>query len=499
MKKFDLKVFLLLFFVACANIANAAEFQTPAQQRNFVLPTTYSELKPFVKELAEESPMLRYEVIGRSVEGREILVLKAGDEDQPERGEKLRVLIFSQQHGNEQSSKEAALLMLAEIANGRHQNWFRELEIWIVPQVNPDGSEVNQRRNAANLDLNRDHLLLQSPEINALHALFHKYMPHVTIDVHEYQPFTPSWAEFGGFKNFDVQVGILTNPNVTKKIRRYSNEIALPYIEKRLFEKGYSFHNYLIGPVPTEGLTRHSTININDGRQGLGILGGMSFIYEGINGRDGFADNLERRTNSQTLALVALIDLVAGDARRIRRMTEKSRNELIKGGLKRVAIRKEHIKSNEPLLLPLVSSTTGMDTTVAVNNFHPLVNPTLWVDSPEAYLIPSSDSLLVSFLKKHRIRFYESFDDPKNIYAYQIIENRLVQAEAPNNSFPVVEKVKFTGTNLMEEYLLVPLTQLKSHLLVLALEPQSQIGLVQYPIFYYLLDTDRPFPILRVE
>jgi murein tripeptide amidase MpaA len=62
------------------------------------------------------------------------------------------------------------------------------MDIAIVPQMNPDGSEQNQRRNGNNADLNRNHLILTEPETMALHRFFDNYLFEVTMDIHEYFP-----------------------------------------------------------------------------------------------------------------------------------------------------------------------------------------------------------------------------------------------------------------------------------------------------------------------
>jgi hypothetical protein len=409
------------------------------------------------------------------------------------------VLLFAQQHGNEQSGKEAAMLIIAGIANGEHKRWFNDMEIWIVPQMNPDGSEVNQRRNAGGIDLNRDHVVMQSPEVRALHALYHSFKPHVTIDVHEYQPFRPSWEEFGAYKNFDVQVGIITNPNLSDEIREYSLKVALPGIENRLNAAGYSFQNYIVGPVPTQGITRHSTVDIDDGRQSFGVLGSMAFIYEGINGRDSYSDNLMHRTLSQAIALEALIDILKPDSKKIIEMVENVREQLKAGGNKKVAIRIDHFQGENPLLLPLVSSKTGLDTLVVINNYHPLVKPTFFVNTPKAYLLPKKDNMLLEFVRNHRLEYLESFTDPLNVYEYQIIELRKSIDEELENYFPQVNKNRIELNGFDREYLYIPVSQLHSLFLTFTLEPQSQIGLSQNPLFQYLLTEGEHFPILRVE
>ncbi|HSV77558.1 MAG TPA: M14 family zinc carboxypeptidase [Bacteroidales bacterium] len=496
------KLFFFLSFILILVLSSgsrAAQFKTPSQERNFTVPTTHQELKEFIKGICYQSPHLEYEVFGQSVEGRELFVVKTTAKKNVQRNERLRIFVFAQLHGNEQSSKEAALLLLARLANGQYNHLLDKMELWVVPQVNPDGSEVNQRRNAANLDLNRDHVLLSSPEVLALHRLFYGFWPHVNIDIHEYQAITQVWEEFGGFKYFDVQVGTLTNPNISRRIIDYSQNRVLPHIESNLVEQGYTFHDYLVGQPPQEGLLRYSTTNINDGRQSFGVLGTMSFIYEGINGRDGFAENLERRTLSQTLALEALIERVAKDRRQVIRMVNQERRNLKRGDLNRVAVRAEHFRGNNPLELPLISARTGLDTMAIIESYHPEVNVLLEVNAPRAYLVPKSDTLLIELLQKHQVILVETFPDPSRVYQYTINEIGSTIAESNPNLQLTVTKNRITGSNFDDRYVLVPLQQLKSLFLVLILEPQSQIGLVQYPGFQHLLQTENRFPVLRAH
>ena len=76
--------------------------------------------------------------------------------------------------------------------------------------MNPDGSEINVRRNANGADLNRNHLILTEPETIALHRLFNKYLFEATMDVHEYYPYTEDFISYGYIKYFDEQIGTTT-------------------------------------------------------------------------------------------------------------------------------------------------------------------------------------------------------------------------------------------------------------------------------------------------
>jgi hypothetical protein len=58
------------------------------------------------------------------------------------------------------------------------------LTIHVVPMLNPDGAERYQRRNAQGIDVNRDALMLQTPEGRALKALRDRLEPRIGFNLH---------------------------------------------------------------------------------------------------------------------------------------------------------------------------------------------------------------------------------------------------------------------------------------------------------------------------
>ncbi len=89
---------------------------------------------------------------------------------------KIKVLIFAQQHGDEQSGKEGAYFLPENYSNQRIDYLFDKIDLVLIPQMNPDGSEIDTRFNANGMDLNRNHLILTEPETIAMHKLFDEYL-----------------------------------------------------------------------------------------------------------------------------------------------------------------------------------------------------------------------------------------------------------------------------------------------------------------------------------
>lgn len=76
-------------------------------------------------------------------------------------GSTRRVYISTGIHGDEPAGPLAALQLL------RENQWPDHAEIVLLPCLNPVGFTINQRENGQRIDLNRDYLQPQSPEIRA--------------------------------------------------------------------------------------------------------------------------------------------------------------------------------------------------------------------------------------------------------------------------------------------------------------------------------------------
>ena len=130
----------------------------------------HRDIEPLLLQLKEE-PGFTVTRLGESVEGRAIYDVSFG------RG-KTQVLLWSQMHGNEPTATMAGLDLFNFMSNRSdtalsmvRQTILDSLTVHFVPMLNPDGAEVYQRRNALNIDLNRDAQNLESPESRILKNL----------------------------------------------------------------------------------------------------------------------------------------------------------------------------------------------------------------------------------------------------------------------------------------------------------------------------------------
>lgn len=131
-----------------------------------------------LKKLLEKRKVYK---IGKSVEGRSINLLQYGT------GNK-KVIMWTQMHGNEATGTNAVLdllNLLDDTENVLTQQWLKSLTIQIIPMVNPDGTELIQRRNALHIDINRDYIKKQAPETRVLQQAIKDFNPDVCFNLHD--------------------------------------------------------------------------------------------------------------------------------------------------------------------------------------------------------------------------------------------------------------------------------------------------------------------------
>lgn len=108
----------------------------------------FAELTTLVNQVAaDHSSIVRKSVIGRSYEGRDIMAVKISDNPGTDEAEP-EVLFTHHQHAREHLTVEMAVYLLNELTDkygtdSRITNLVNSREIWILPDLNPDGGEYD--------------------------------------------------------------------------------------------------------------------------------------------------------------------------------------------------------------------------------------------------------------------------------------------------------------------------------------------------------------------
>ena len=117
---------------------------------------TLNDIEPLLLQFNSDNQV---QIIGKSVLEKPIYKYELGTG-------KIKVLLWSQMHGDEST----ATMALFDIFNYLKTNkeLLSKLNLHFIPMLNPDGAEKFTRRNALDVDINRDALRLQSPESRVL-------------------------------------------------------------------------------------------------------------------------------------------------------------------------------------------------------------------------------------------------------------------------------------------------------------------------------------------
>jgi hypothetical protein len=492
-----LKISILFLFVlfGCQPKYENQEIIVPLVKSQYKSLTTHRQLLNFLQKADSISSYVHYDVIGKLGEGHVLPLVKITSNSNI--SDKLDVMVIAQQHGDEPSGKEAVLELIARFANGENLNLLDSINLHVFPQINPWGGDNDQRRNANNIDLNRDHLVLNTKENKLIHQYFHKIMPEVTIDIHEYDPYYEEWTNFGYYKNADVQLGGVTNPNIDEDISGLFYNSVLPEVHKDVESKGYSFLQYTLGQIYNEdGRLRHSTVHIDDGRQSFGVLQTLSMIIEGKYGRNSI-DNIKYRTESQYATIVSILSNCAKKSSEIKKTVHQARNLTASGAYSDfVGVRFKHEKNGQKLAYPLWSISRQKDTLFMVDEYFPVRVSTDSVQMPLGYLIPKNDSVLLSWLNRNKIKVESvELSDDSRVLSYKILEKQKTECFEGWDFIDLIVTQQSIAID-QSDYLYVPTNQYAAQKIVLAFEPRSMLALFNEKTFYYLLENNS-YPILK--
>jgi murein tripeptide amidase MpaA len=197
---------------------------------------TYDSLVEYLKTQDAKQEALELEVIGQTVQKRDIYMAKyISNPENP------TVLFLTQQHGNEQLTTEGALEFIKHLGTGKTGGVLENVNILVIPMLNADGAMGDvgfsldnyhadgdrhlTRYNYNGIDLNREHAKETSemePEARALHEnVFMKYDIDYMIDLHHQGTLSETEGQL-------VSGSILypTNPNVDPEVLEGSKKLG---------------------------------------------------------------------------------------------------------------------------------------------------------------------------------------------------------------------------------------------------------------------------------
>jgi len=250
-------LFFMLAFVSNCIVFGQNELLTVAEQSNYKSTSTYDDVMFFISSLTESSSFVRVDTIAKSVEGRNVplmIIANPLPNNVGDIGNRIAVYLQANIHAGEVEGKEATLMLARELLKDPNSEIMKNVVILINPILNPDGNErfslknrtnqngpvngVGVRHNGQHLDLNRDAMKLETPEITGVvKNILNTWDPAITVDCH---------TTNGSFHEEPITYTWMMNPNGDRSLINYMRDEMMPGIHDTLWDK-YNVENIYYG------------------------------------------------------------------------------------------------------------------------------------------------------------------------------------------------------------------------------------------------------------
>jgi hypothetical protein len=197
---------ILLLAFGLAGPIRAADWTTPAERSAFRTTPSYADTLGYLERLQKEAPgQVRLETYGVSPQGRPMMAVIASKDgiftpEQVHVGKLPIVLVQAGIHPGEIEGKDAGLMLLRDFAvTGKLPHLLDHVVLVFIPVFSVDGHENSSPYNRINqngpesmgfrgqsqyLNLNRDYIKADTPEMRAWLKLWQHWRPDLLIDVH---------------------------------------------------------------------------------------------------------------------------------------------------------------------------------------------------------------------------------------------------------------------------------------------------------------------------
>lgn len=193
--------FIILSLTVVVNLFSS-ELVTVAERSDYKQTSAYNDVMEFLFSAQTRSEKIEILRLTTSSEGRMVPLVVISNEGIKNPKElilsgKPTVLIMANIHAGEIEGKEATLMLIRDFVENKDNHHLENQVVLLLPIFNPDGNDkfgknrrdngpelAGTRYNGQYLDLNRDYLKLESPEVKGLVKLFNQWDPVLVVDLH---------------------------------------------------------------------------------------------------------------------------------------------------------------------------------------------------------------------------------------------------------------------------------------------------------------------------
>ncbi len=249
--------FLCLAFFGLQLYSQDTSFLTYYEKSHFLKTPRYDETINYCRKLDKASPLLQYSSFGKSPQGRDLplIIADLNGNFTPEAVKKSGnaiLLVEASIHAGECDGKDAGMMLLRDIAISKKLiHLLDHVTILFIPIINTDGHErfgsynrINQngpeemgwRTTAQNLNLNRDFMKADAPEMKAWHELFNLWLPDFFVDCH-----VTDGADF----QYTMTYALETNGSMEKNLSDWTEKVCEKYLVSEMGKSGFPVFPYV--------------------------------------------------------------------------------------------------------------------------------------------------------------------------------------------------------------------------------------------------------------
>src|SRR3954471_12757324 len=276
---------------------------TRAERTGFRETSSYADVLGFLDSLQRAAPEIRVGTLGVSAEGRRVpyVIVSHPLVSSPleaHRTGKLIVFLQANIHAGEVEGKEAAQMLLRDLAVGSLRPLLGQMVLVVIPIYNADGNErlapgeqnrpgqngpavVGLNTNGQGLNLNRDYVKMERPETRGAAALLSAWDTDLFIDLH---------TTNGSYHGYVLTYAPGLNPNSNPAVD-FVRDRFLPAIRERMQrrhqQRTFPYGNFR-NQDPDSLIQGWETYDARPrfGTNWMGLRGRLSILSEGYSNAD---------------------------------------------------------------------------------------------------------------------------------------------------------------------------------------------------------------------
>lgn len=299
--------------------------RTGAERANWERASRHQEVLDFLDEIQRRSDRIKVEELTITNEGRSVPVVYLGDPPHSDPGASLlsgkpTVFIISSIHGNERSGREGGQQMIRELTLGAHQHLLERVNVIILPNMNADGGDwgnTGRRTNMLNYDMNRDWVVMETPEVAAVtEQILTRFWPDVFVDAHN-----------GGSLPYHMTYQATLDPTADADLVAFARGPMYESIKAHVESQGMLMYWYSGPGFDQETGTwfwRTTVPWVRKQHSYGGIQNMITLLYEVPGGHP-----LDVQADAARESMIGLIQFVADNAEEVRAVVQEARRRTV--------------------------------------------------------------------------------------------------------------------------------------------------------------------------